>query len=48
MVKNAGIQVTESLHTGHSPFLSKPEETANFIRWVIEEHPGSVADPINS
>lgn len=30
-VHNAGISVTKTMDTGHSPFLSKPEEVTEFI-----------------
>ena len=46
-IKEAGIQVTGSFQTGHSPFLSEPKETAVFIRWVIGEYPGTIANPID-
>jgi hypothetical protein len=39
MVTKAGITVTESFKTSHSPFLSRPEDTVGFIRRMIEDYP---------
>ena len=30
-VQRAGITVTETFETGHSPFLSRPEEVKDFV-----------------
>ncbi|KAH8811361.1 Alpha/beta hydrolase fold-1 [Xylogone sp. PMI_703] len=35
MAANAGITLTEDIDTGHSPFLSRPRETAEIIQRVI-------------